>query len=83
MAGEATTITFHCADVRLGYGVYFLRVGVCGPGLEDELWHIVDRAWSFQVLRAGDCPVLGTVDLGFQYAVSTSQPPTGGVAMHA
>jgi hypothetical protein len=80
-ARESTTVTFHCSDIRLGYGIYFLRVGVCGPGLEDELWHVVDRAWSFQVLSSGDCPMFGTVDLGFQYGILPRQSSTGRAAI--
>jgi ABC-type polysaccharide/polyol phosphate transport system ATPase subunit len=75
-AGESNTIAFHCSDALLGYGIYFVRVGVCGPGLENEIWHIVDRAWSFQVWSSEACPVFGTVDLGFQYTVATGRPST-------
>ena len=66
--GESTTLTFRCSRLPLGYGVYFLRAGVCGAGLENEIWQLVDRAWGFQVLSAADNTMFGVVDLGFQYA---------------
>jgi hypothetical protein len=67
-SGETTTVTFRCPRLPLGYGIYFVGVGVCGPGLENEIWHLVDRAWGFQVLSSADNTLFGVVDLGFQYA---------------
>jgi ABC-type polysaccharide/polyol phosphate transport system ATPase subunit len=67
-SGETTTVTFRCPRLLLGYGVYFIGAGVCGSGLENEIWHLVDRAWGFQVLSAADITLFGVVDLGFQYA---------------
>jgi ABC-type polysaccharide/polyol phosphate transport system ATPase subunit len=72
-AGELVTVRFHCARLLLGFGYYYLDVAVCGVDLENDLWQLIDRAWSFQVLNAPEAPVFGTVDLSLTYCgASTS-----------
>jgi hypothetical protein len=65
--GELVTVRFRCPRLVLGFGYYYLDIAVCGIGLENELWQLIDRAWSFQVLHAQEAPAFGTVDLGLEY----------------
>jgi ABC-type polysaccharide/polyol phosphate transport system ATPase subunit len=84
-SGETTTVIFRCPRLPLGYGVYFIGAGVCGPGLENEIWHLVDRAWGFQVLNGAENTVFGVVDLGFRYmpTLERQQPERTEVLAHS
>jgi ABC-type polysaccharide/polyol phosphate transport system ATPase subunit len=65
--GESATLRFHCPALLLGFGLYHLDIGICGEGLESEIWQLVERAWRFQVLNNPQLPIFGTVNLGWQY----------------
>jgi hypothetical protein len=51
----------------LGQGVYHFTLGVAGEGLENEIWQLVERAWSIQVFGASEMQPFGIVDLGWHY----------------
>src|SRR5205823_13440876 len=72
-AGDVVTVKFRCPLLTLGFGYYYLDIAVCGEGLENELWQLVDRAWSFQVLNAPEAPLFGTVDLALAYGGAEPQ----------
>ncbi|MBV8714146.1 MAG: ABC transporter ATP-binding protein, partial [Chloroflexi bacterium] len=63
LAGETVSMVFECARLRLGRGIYEITVGVGGEGRESEIWQIVERAWTFEVLALPEMPFHGTVDL--------------------
>jgi hypothetical protein len=66
-AHERLTVKFRCPRLLLGRGVYSVTVGLAGEGRENEIWHLVERAWSFEVWNSVDKPFYGVVDLDWRY----------------
>jgi ABC-type polysaccharide/polyol phosphate transport system ATPase subunit len=66
-AGESATLTFTCPRLPLGQGIYQFTIGAAGLGRESEIWHLVERAWSFEVLPFPGASFHGTVDLDWRY----------------
>jgi ABC-type polysaccharide/polyol phosphate transport system ATPase subunit len=66
-AGEAITVAFACSKLPLHTGLYQITVGLSGPGLESEIWHLVERAWSIQVLGTAPSSKVGVLDVGWNY----------------
>jgi ABC-type polysaccharide/polyol phosphate transport system ATPase subunit len=70
--GERFTATFSTDALRLGDGWYQLTVGVYEYPHEHTVFHWVDGAWRFQVVRPAHCSFAGTMDLDLHYSPATS-----------
>jgi ABC-type polysaccharide/polyol phosphate transport system ATPase subunit len=66
-AHERATVKFCCPRLLLGRGAYSITVGLAGEGRENEIWQLVERAWSFEVWNSVTKPFYGVVDLDWRY----------------